>query len=147
MLRAPELDAGLQVGSHQSGGEGQDHLSCPAGHAAFDAVQDMVGFLGCKCTLTDHVELLIVKHPQVLLLRAAFSPFIPQLVLVPGLAPTHVQDLALGVVEPHEVHMAHFLSLSRSCWIVSSPSGVLTSPLSVVSSANLLRVHFSSLSH
>jgi len=36
VLRAPELAAGLQVGSHQSGAEGQNPLPRPAGHAAFD---------------------------------------------------------------------------------------------------------------
>jgi len=48
MLGAPELDAGLQVGSHQSGAEGQNPLPQPAGHASLDAAQDTVGFLGCK---------------------------------------------------------------------------------------------------
>jgi len=45
VLRAPELDTGLQVGSHQSGVKGQNPLPRPAGHAAFDAAQDMVGTL------------------------------------------------------------------------------------------------------
>ena len=38
VLRAPEQGAAFQVGSHQSGVEGQNHLPRPAGHAAFDAV-------------------------------------------------------------------------------------------------------------
>jgi len=33
LLRAPELDAGLLGGSHQSGAEGQNPLLHPAGHA------------------------------------------------------------------------------------------------------------------
>ncbi|KAJ7420830.1 Cohesin subunit SA-2 [Willisornis vidua] len=45
MLGAPELDTALQVGSHQSKVKGQKHLPQPAGHAAFDATQDTVGFL------------------------------------------------------------------------------------------------------
>ncbi|KAK4818497.1 hypothetical protein QYF61_014227 [Mycteria americana] len=65
----------------------------------------MVGFLGCKWTLPGHVELLINQHPQVLLLRAALNPFSAQPVFVLGIAATHVQDLALGLVELHEVHM------------------------------------------
>ena len=51
VLGPPELDAVLQVGSHKSGVEGQDHLPRPAGHTAFDAAQDTVGFLGCKCAV------------------------------------------------------------------------------------------------
>jgi len=34
MLGAPQLDAGLQVGSHESGVKGQIPLPRPAGHAA-----------------------------------------------------------------------------------------------------------------
>ena len=70
MLRALELDAGLQVGYHQSREEGQNPLPRPAGHAAFDAAQDMVGLLGWECTLVAHVQLFIPQYPQVLLCRA-----------------------------------------------------------------------------
>ncbi|KAK4822214.1 hypothetical protein QYF61_011855 [Mycteria americana] len=52
-----------------------------------------------------HVQLFIHQYFQVLLSRAALNPFILQPVLIPGVAPTQVQDLALGLVEPHEVHM------------------------------------------
>jgi len=37
VLRAPELDVGLQVGSPKSRAEGQNHLSQAAGSAVFDA--------------------------------------------------------------------------------------------------------------
>ncbi|KAK4815543.1 hypothetical protein QYF61_003235 [Mycteria americana] len=84
VLRAPELDAVLQ---------------------------DMVGFLGCKRTLLAHVQLFTHQYPQVLLCRAALNPFIPQPVLILGVAPTQVQDLALGLVEPPEVHMDPLLEL------------------------------------
>ncbi|KAK4827038.1 hypothetical protein QYF61_013222 [Mycteria americana] len=36
-----------------------------------------------------------------------------QPVLIPGVAPTHVQDLALGLVEPHEVHMGPLLEFAQ----------------------------------
>jgi len=83
------------VGSHQNGVERQDHLPQPAGHAAFDAAQDEVGLLGCERTLLGHVELLVNQYPQVLLLRSGLNPFSAQPVFVLGVAPTHVQDLAL----------------------------------------------------
>jgi len=38
------------MGSHESGVKGQNHCPRPAGHASFDAAQDTVGFLGCRCT-------------------------------------------------------------------------------------------------
>ncbi|KAK4824031.1 hypothetical protein QYF61_009622 [Mycteria americana] len=65
--------------------------------------QDTVGFLGWKCTLLGRVELLINQHPQVLLLKASLNPFSTQPVFVLGIALTHVQDLALGLAELHEV--------------------------------------------
>ncbi|KAK4829842.1 hypothetical protein QYF61_006852 [Mycteria americana] len=49
--------------------------------------------------------------PQVLLHRAALNPFIPQPVLIPGVAPTQVQEPALGLVKPHEVHTRPLLQL------------------------------------
>ena len=42
---------------------------------------------------------------------AALDPFRPQTVLILGVAPTHVQDLALGLVEPHEFHTSPLLKL------------------------------------
>jgi len=65
VLRAPELDAGLQMRSHQSGVEGQNALPLPAGHASFDAAQYTVCFLGCDSILPAHVQLFIHQYPQV----------------------------------------------------------------------------------
>jgi len=82
--------------------ERRGRISC---HAAFDAAQGMVDLLGSKRTFLGHVELLVNQHPQVLLLRAALNPSSAQPVFVLGVAPTHVQDLVLGLVELYEVHM------------------------------------------
>lgn len=41
----------------------------------------------------------------------------------------------------HEVHLSPWVSLSRSLWIASHPSGVLTAHHSLVSSTKLLMVH------
>jgi len=84
VLGAPELDAGLQVGSHQSRAEGQNPLPRPAGHASLDAAQDTAGLLGCECTLVAHVKFFIHQYPKVLLGKAALNPFIPQPVLMVG---------------------------------------------------------------
>ncbi|KAK4823355.1 hypothetical protein QYF61_001703 [Mycteria americana] len=86
------------MGPHESGVEGQNHLPRPAGHASFNAARDTIGFQGCKHMLPAHVQFFIHQYPQVPLWRAALNPFIPQPVLIPA------QDLALGLVEPHEVH-------------------------------------------
>ena len=68
----------------------QNHLLQRGGRASSDAAQDTVGLLGCKCTLSSHVQLFIHHHSQVLLARAALSLFIPQSVQIPGVAPTHM---------------------------------------------------------
>jgi len=52
-----------------------------------------------------------------------------------------VQDLSFGFAEPHELLLGPLLSLSRSLWMTFHPSGMLTSPNNLVSSAELLRVH------
>jgi len=83
VLGATELDTGLQVGSHQSRAEGQNHLPRPTGHAAFDAVQDTVGFLGCECILPGRVELTesqreeVLPHVQTGLPMLQFVPIAP----------------------------------------------------------------------
>jgi len=71
---------------------------------------------------------------------AGLNPFIPQLVLLVGAATAQVQVLALGFVEPHEVHLGSLLSQYRS--LDGIPTlGMLTAPYCLVSSTNLLRVH------
>jgi len=50
-----------------------------------------------------HVQLFIHQNPQALLGRDALNPFILHPVFVHGIALTQDQDLALGLVEPHEV--------------------------------------------
>jgi len=92
VLRAPELDTGLPGRSHQSGAEVQNPLPQPAGHVAFDAAQGMAGLLGCE-----HIIARLCPTYQ-------YQP-----VLILGIAPTQVQDPALGLVEPHEVYLSPLL--------------------------------------
>jgi len=61
--------------------------------------------------LPAHVEFLIHQYHQVLLVRAALSPFIPQPKLILEVTSTQVQNLALGLVEPHEVYRGPLLKL------------------------------------
>jgi len=58
-----------------------------------------------------HVKLFIQQYSQVLLSRAALNPLIPQPMLIAGVAPTQIKDLALDLVEPHEVHTGPLLQL------------------------------------
>ena len=99
------MDVILQVASHESRAEGQNHLPQPAGHASLDATQDTVGLLVCPCTLPAHVESFINQHRQILLLRAAVKPFSTQPVSVLVTAPVQVQILAFDLSELREVSM------------------------------------------
>ena len=121
----------------ESGEEGQNPLPQSAGHATFDAAQDMVGLLGCEHTWPAHVQVFIHQYPQVLLCRAALNPFIPPFVLIAGVASTHVQDFAPGLVEFHEVLARPLLELFLvrpdsipSFWCVSCTTqlGVICRP-------------------
>lgn len=59
VLSTPELDAALQVGSHWSRVEGQNHLPQSVDHAAFDAAQDAVS-ASAHCGL---MQLFIHHYP------------------------------------------------------------------------------------
>ncbi|KAK4818440.1 hypothetical protein QYF61_013127 [Mycteria americana] len=58
-----------------------------------------------------------------------------------GVAPTQAQDLALGLVEPHEVRTGPPLKPLKVPLDGIPSSSMLTTPHSLVSLANLLRVH------
>lgn len=86
------------------------------------------------------------QHPQVLFSRAALNLFIPQPVLIPGVVPTQVQQLAFSL-KPHETPMGPLLELVQVPLDATvSSSGMSTAPLNLVSSANFLRVYLISLS-
>ena len=70
---------------------------------SLDAAQDTVGLLGCECTLLALTEAFTSQHPQTLHLRAALKPLSAQPVSVLEIAPTQMQDIALGLVELQEL--------------------------------------------
>ncbi|KAK4831745.1 hypothetical protein QYF61_018943 [Mycteria americana] len=132
-LGTPELNTVLQVGSHESGAEGQNHVPRPAGHTSFEAAQDTIGFLGCEHTSPALTQFFIHQYLQVLLRRAALNPLIAQPVSMVGIALTQVQNLALGLVELHELYM-----LSMMLYGVGYPCGQLGSAVPVVSPPSFL---------
>jgi len=109
VLRVLELDARLQVGV-SSRVEQRNRIPSLDLLATLVLV-DIVGLLGCEWMLSAHVQLFIHYYPQVLLDRAVLNPFIPQPVLIAGVAPNQMQDPALGLVEPHEVHTGPLLGV------------------------------------
>ncbi|KAK4814498.1 hypothetical protein QYF61_020860 [Mycteria americana] len=103
VVRDPKLNTAFEVRPHQCRVQGHDHFPSPAGHAIFDTSQDAIGFLGRLGTLLAHIQLAVNQHPQVLFRQAAFQPLFPKPVALHGVAVTQVQDLALGLVEPHTI--------------------------------------------
>lgn len=69
-------------------------------------------------------------------------PKIIQPIFALGIAPTHVHDFAYGLVELHVVLWSHLRNLSRFLWMASLLSSILTTPLTLALSANLLSVAF-----
>jgi len=89
---------------------------------------------------------LSTSIPQVLFSRAALSPFILHPVLILVIVLSQVYDLALGLVELHDVHTGPFLKLIQVPLDDIPSLSLSTVPFCLVSSANLLRVHSTPLS-
>jgi len=119
LLGVADLGTVLQMEPHKGRAETYNHLPRPAYLPFYDAAQDTVGLPGCRSTLLAHVQLFVHQNLQVFLIRAALNEFFSQSVDISRIAPTQVEHLALGLVEPH----------------------LSTAPLSLLSSANLLKVH------
>ncbi|KAK4810335.1 hypothetical protein QYF61_019138 [Mycteria americana] len=103
VVRGPKLNTVFEVRPHQCRVRGHNHCPSPAGHAIFDTSQDAIGFLGHLGTLLAHIQAAANQHSQVLFCQAAFQPLFPKPVALHGVAVTQVQDLALGLVEPHTI--------------------------------------------
>ncbi|KAK4815176.1 hypothetical protein QYF61_021036 [Mycteria americana] len=67
--------------------------------------RDAIGLLGHLGTLLAHIQPAVNQHPQVLLCLAAFQPLFPKPVALHGVVVAQVQDLALGLVEPHTIDL------------------------------------------
>ncbi|KAK4824291.1 LOW QUALITY PROTEIN: hypothetical protein QYF61_013036 [Mycteria americana] len=102
-LVGPKLNTVFEVRPHQCRVQGHDHFPSPAGHTISDTSQDAIGFLGHLGTLLAHIQAAVNQHPQVLFCQAAFQPLFPKPVALHGVAVAQVQDLALGLVEPHTI--------------------------------------------
>ncbi|KAK4825114.1 LOW QUALITY PROTEIN: hypothetical protein QYF61_024005, partial [Mycteria americana] len=102
-LVGPKLNTVFEVRPHQCRVQGDNHFPTPAGHTISDTGQDAIGLLGHLGTLLAHIQVAIDQYAQVLLCRAAFQPLFPKPVALHGVAVTQVQDLALGLVEPHTI--------------------------------------------
>jgi len=84
-------------------GEGQDPLPGPAGNTLPSAAQVAADLLYRKGTLLAHEELVAHRDVQVLPPKAAFQLVSPQCLLMPGVAPSQVQDSAFHSAELREV--------------------------------------------
>ncbi|KAK4831520.1 hypothetical protein QYF61_018122 [Mycteria americana] len=105
VVGGPTLNTAFEVRPHQCRVQGHDHFPSPAGHAIFHTSQDAIGFLGHLGTLLAHIQVTVNQHPQVLFRQAAFQPLFPKPVALHGVAVAQVQDLALGLVEPHTIDL------------------------------------------
>ncbi|KAK4818248.1 hypothetical protein QYF61_009423 [Mycteria americana] len=107
VVGGPKPNTVFQVQPHQD-----DHFPSPAGHAISDRSQNAIGFLGHLGTLLAHIQLAVNQHPQVLLCWAAFQPLFPKPVALHGVVVAQVQDLALGLVEPHTTGLGPLVQIN-----------------------------------
>ncbi|KAK4825074.1 hypothetical protein QYF61_023078 [Mycteria americana] len=105
-VRGPTLNTAFEVRPHQCPVQGHDHCPSPAGHTIPDTSQDAIGLLGHLGTLLAHVQAAVDQHAQVLFHQAAFQPLFPKPAALHGVAVAQVQDLALGLVEPHTIDLS-----------------------------------------
>lgn len=89
VLRSSDLEAVLQVGFHKGRVEVENHLPQPSSHSSFDAGQYLVDLQGCKNTLWLTSSFSFIRTLNTLL------PVCTHVWVVLS----HVQDLALGLVE------------------------------------------------
>ncbi|KAK4828025.1 hypothetical protein QYF61_022802 [Mycteria americana] len=106
VVGGPKLNTVFEVRPHQCRVQGHDHFPTPAGHTIADTSRDAIGFLGHLGTLLAHIQAAVNQHPQVLFHQAAFQPLFPKPVALHGVVVTQVQDLALGLVEPHTIGLS-----------------------------------------
>ncbi|KAK4822041.1 hypothetical protein QYF61_006954 [Mycteria americana] len=102
-MRGPKLNTVFEVRPHQCRVQGHDHCPSPAGNPV---LLDAIGFLGHLGTLLAHIQPAVNQHPQVPFHQAAFQPPFPKPVALHGLIVAQVQDLALGLVEPHTIDLS-----------------------------------------
>ncbi|KAK4827707.1 LOW QUALITY PROTEIN: hypothetical protein QYF61_020985 [Mycteria americana] len=102
-MRRPKLNTVFEVQPYQCRVRGHNHFPTPAGHTIPDTSQDAINLLGHLGTLLAHIQAAVDQHPQVLFCQAAFQPLFPKPVALHGVVVTQVQDLALGLVEPHTI--------------------------------------------
>jgi len=126
MLRAPELDIVVQMGSHQNRIEGR--ITSLDLLATLLLMQPKIWWIFWAAST--HCQLMAsfssTSTPKSFSSGLLSIPSSALPVLILGVAPTQVQDPALGLVEPHEVHVGPFLRLAQapldgnpSFWFIS----------------------------
>jgi len=145
VLRATGQDAVVQMGPIEDRVEGDNHLPCPPGHLSFNAAQDTVSLLCCKCILLTHAWVFSARMPKSFALMLSRSSS-PCLYTYLKLSQVKSNTLPLAVLNLLRFLWACFLSLSISLWMKSLHSVVPTVLFCLVSLAKLLRVHWIPLS-
>ena len=103
-------------------------------------------FLAARAHCWLMVNLSSTRTPRSLSAEMLSSRSTPSLYWCMGLFLPTCRTLHLPLLNLIRFQSAELSSLSRSRWTTAQPSGVSTTPPSLVSSANLLRVHSSSSS-
>jgi len=98
-----ELKTELKVGPHWCEERGRDDFPSAAHHTIPDTSQDAIGLLGHLGTLLARIQPTVHQYTKVPFHQAAFQPFLPKPVGLPGVVVTNMQDPTLGPIETHTV--------------------------------------------
>jgi len=136
----------LQVGPYKSRVEGDNQFPLPADHLSCHAAKGTTGLSEFKCThYLPMSAFSSVRTPKSFSTELFQMTSSPSLYLCLGLCWSKCNSFHLVSLNLIRFSCAQFLRLAGSLWMVSLPSIVTTAPLSMVSPANLLRVHFNQL--
>ena len=117
-----------------------NHLPVPAGrgdHPYSHATQDTIGLLDCKHTLPARIKVFIYQDPKSFSARLLPRNFSLSLHTYLGLLHPKCKTLHFALLVLIRFTWVHLLRLSRSLWTASLSSAISTTPLSMVSSANV----------
>ena len=124
----------LQKWPHQDREEGEDHLPCPAGHSLFNGLQDTIELLATRA----------LSWYMARTLRSFSAELLPSKSRTCTNACGYCSPTVGPYAGPCSASLGPSLPFSLDCpglveW--QQPSGVSAAPPSLISSANLLRMH------
>ena len=141
LLGSPALDPAFQVWPHHCGVEGKDPLLWPGGNSPPNSAQDTKRFFDTRAHCWLMFNMVSTRTSSSFSAKLLSSWSAPSICWCMGLFLARCRTLHFSLLNFMRFLSANFSSLQRSLWMAAWPSGTSATPLSLVSSADLPRVH------